>query len=104
MLLPLFAKLPYLKKTEKLNNQNINIDFNLIRKMPINLNIDSVRWYFHLTGIHANLNEPYIFAEPHKYIKNKIVIMIRPIKKSLALTINFLKIINHQFQRFRRGI
>ena len=91
MLLPLFAKLPYLKKTEKLNNQDIDIDFNLIRKMPINLNIDSVRWYFHLTGVHANLNEPYIFAEPHKYIKNKIVIMRNTRRKNYITNYKFLK-------------
>ena len=91
MLMPLFAKLPYLEKTEKLNNQKIDIDFNLIRKMPINLNIDSVRWYFHLTGTHGNLNEPYIYAEPHKFIKNKVVIMRNTRRKNYITNYKFLK-------------
>ena len=32
MLMPLFANLPYIEKTEKLKNHVIDIDFNLIRK------------------------------------------------------------------------
>ena len=91
MLMPLFANLPYIHKTEKLNNQKIDIDFNLIRKMPINLNIDSVRWYFHLTGVHGNLNEPYIHAKPHKSIQNKIVIMRNTRRKNYIVNYKFLK-------------
>ena len=91
MLMPLFANLPYIKKTEKLKNQEIDIDFNLIREMPINFNIDSVRWYFHITGAHANLNEPYIYADPHKDIKNKIVIMRNTRRKSFIINYKFLK-------------
>jgi hypothetical protein len=91
MLMPLFAKLPYIQKTEKLKNEEIDIDFNLIRKMPINFNIDSVRWYFHITGVHANLNEPYIFVDPHKDIKNKIVIMRNTRRKNYIINYKFLK-------------
>jgi len=91
MLMPLFAKLPYIQKTQKLKNEEIDIDFNLIRKMPINFNIDSVRWYFHITGVHANLNEPYIFADPHKNIKNKIVIMRNTRRKNYIINYKFLK-------------
>ena len=91
MLMPLFANLPYIQKTEKLKNQEIDIDFNLIREMPINFNIDSVRWYFHITGTHANLNEPYIYADPHKDIKNKIVIMRNTRRKNYIINYKFLK-------------
>ena len=91
MLMPLFANLPYIKKTEKLKNQEIDIDFNLIREMPINFNIDSVRWYFHITEAHANLNESYIYADPHKDIKNKIVIMRNTRRKSYIINYKFLK-------------
>ena len=91
MLMPLFNKLPYLQKTEKLTNQKIDIDFNLIRRMPINLNIDSVRWYFHIVGVHGDLNTPYIFADPHKYIKNKVVIMRNTRRKNYITNYKFLK-------------
>jgi hypothetical protein len=91
MLMPLFANLPYIQKTEKLKNQEIDIDFNLIREMPINFNIDSVRWYFHITGTHANLNEPYIYADPHKDVKNKVVIMRNTRRKNYIINYKFLK-------------
>ena len=91
MLMPLFANLPYIRKTEKLKNQKIDIDFSIIRKMPINFNIDSVRWYFHVTGAHANLNEPYIFVDPHKNIKNKVVIMRNTRRKNYIVNYKFLK-------------
>ena len=91
MLLPLFANLPYIQKTEKLINQKIDIDFHIIKRMPINFNIDSVRWYSHITGAHANLNEPYIFAEPHKDIKNKVVIMRNTRRKNYITNYKFLK-------------
>ena len=32
MLMPLFANLPYIQKTEKLKNQKIDIDFNIIKE------------------------------------------------------------------------
>mgnify|MGYP001258991263 CR=1 FL=1 len=91
MLIPLFNNLPYIQKTEKLKNEKIDIDFGIIRKMPINFNIDSVRWYFHITGTHANLNEPYIFAKPHKTIKNKVVIMRNTRRKNYLTNYKFLR-------------
>ena len=91
MLIPLLANLPYIQKIKKLKNEKIDIDFNIIKKMPINFNIDSVRWYFHVTGVHGNLNEPYIYAEPHKTIKNKVVIMRNTRRKNYITNYKFLK-------------
>ena len=45
----------------RFNNNEIDIDLNFFREMPINFNIDSIRWYFHLTGKHPNLSERYFF-------------------------------------------
>ena len=91
MLFPLLSKITYIQNFDKLTNQKVDIDFNLIRKMPINFNIDSVRWYSHLTGVHANLIEPYIFADAHKYIKNKVVIMRNTRRKNYLINYKFLK-------------
>ena len=45
--------------------QNIDIDLNLIRELPINFYIDSVRWYFQLTGVHGELDQPYLLNVLH---------------------------------------
>ena len=56
--------------------------FNVKHKTRINFNLDSVRWYFHLTGVHFNLNDPYLDTDDHKNIKNKIVIIRSARRKS----------------------
>ncbi len=91
MLLPLFMNQPYIHKVDKYTNQEIDIDLNLIREMPINFNIDSVRWYSQLTGIHTDLSVPYIFAEPHNVIKNKVTIMRNVRRKNYFTNYQFLK-------------
>ncbi len=91
MLLPLFMNQPYIHKVDKYRNQEIDIDLNLIREMPIDFNIDSVRWYSQLTGIHTDLSVPYIFAEPHDVIKNKVTIMRNVRRKNYFTNYKFLK-------------
>ena len=91
MLLPLFMNQPYIHKVDKYRNQEIDIDLNLIREMPIDFGIDSVRWYSQLTGIHTDLSVPYIFAEPHDVIKNKVTIMRNVRRKNYFTNYKFLK-------------
>ena len=91
MLSPLFMNQPYIHKVDKYTNQEIDIDLNLIREMPIDFNIDSVRWYSQLTGIHTDLSVPYIFAEPHDVIKNKVTIMRNVRRKNYFINCQFLK-------------
>ena len=91
MLSPLFMNQPYIHKVDKYTNQEIDIDLNLIREMPIDFNIDSVRWYSQLTGIHTDLSVPYIFAEPHDVIKNKVTIMRNVRRKNYFTNYKFLK-------------
>ena len=90
MLLPLFMNQPYIHKVDKYTNQEIDIDLNLIREMPIDFNIDSVRWYSQLTGIHTDLSVPYIFAEPHDVIKNKVTIIRNVRRKNYFINYKFL--------------
>jgi len=74
MLLPLLQSQKCFNKIEKYNNQAIDINFDIIRDLPINIHFDNVKYYFHVTGIQPDLNEPYLHVEPHKTIKEKIVI------------------------------
>ena len=91
MLLPLFMKQSYIHKVDKYTNQEIDIDLNLIREMPINHDLDSVRWYFQLTGVHSDLSVPYLFVVPHKVIKNKVVIIRNARRKNSFTNYKFLK-------------
>ena len=74
-ILPLLKKQTYLKKVEIYENQEIDIDLNFFREMSINFNIDSVRWYFHLTGCFPDLSKNYLEVQPHANYNNYIVIM-----------------------------
>ena len=91
MLLPLLKGQPYIDKVDKYTNQEIDIDFDLFRKIPINFNLDSVRWYFQITGIHADLSSPYLFVEPNKIFENKVVIIRSIRRKNYFINYKFLK-------------
>ena len=60
MLLPLLKKQSYLNSVEKFKNQEIDVNLDLFRDLPINFNLDSVRWYFHLTGFNYNLLDNFM--------------------------------------------
>ena len=62
----------------------------MFREWPINFNIDSVRWYFHLTGMHADLTNPYIDVDSHKNIENRIVIMRSMRRQNNMISYDFL--------------
>ena len=74
MLIPLLKYQKYLNKVDKYNNEEIDINLNIFREMPINLNFNSPRWFFHIVGVQPDLNQPYLEAEKHKDLSNKIII------------------------------
>lgn len=90
MILPLLERQSYLNSVDEYNNQKIDINLNFFRELPINFNLDSVRWYFHLTGIHPELNKPYIEADDSKSSKNKIVILRSSRRKNALISYKFL--------------
>jgi len=75
MIMPLLKKQNFIKNASVYNNDNIDIDLNLFKELAMNFNIDSVRWYFQVIGFQTDLSLPYLQAEPHETIKNKVVIM-----------------------------
>jgi len=91
MLLPLFANQIYMHKVDKYTNQEIDIDLNLVREMPINFSGDLIRWYSQLTGVHTDLSIPYLFVKPHTFIKNKVIIMRNTRRKNYFISYKFLK-------------
>jgi len=91
MLLPLLNKQPYIHLADKYQNQKIDVDFNLFRKLPINFNLDSVRWYFHISGVHADLSNPYLFVEQNNSFKEKVIIIRSLRRKNYLINYNFLK-------------
>ena len=74
-LLPLLQSQKFLSKTEIFKGQEIDIDLNFFRELPINFNIDSIRWYFHLTGKSPELSESYLQVPNHNKFQNYIVVM-----------------------------
>jgi|TARA_B110000438_G_scaffold297702_1_gene344533 hypothetical protein len=74
LFLPLMKEQKFIHRVEKYNDQKIDINFDIFRELPININFNSPRWYFHIAGIQVDLADPYLFVDPHEKIKNKIVI------------------------------
>ena len=89
-LIPLLKKQEYIHNIEIYNNQEIDVNLNLFRELPINFNIDSIRWYFHLAGVHADLSNPYIAVELHRNIRNRIVILRSLRRQNNMISYEFL--------------
>lgn len=75
LLLPLLKKQNYLRSIKIYAGENIDIDFDMIREMPINLLFDNARYAFVTSGIQVNLNNQFIDVDEHPIIKNRIVIL-----------------------------
>lgn len=93
---PLIRVQPYISKLDVFNNQSIDVNLDLFRKLPINFNIDSVRWYSHLTGINPELNKPYILnVKRHSKFKNNIVFMRSLRRQNKNIKFNFFNKYNN---------
>jgi len=90
-LLPLLEKQDYIKEVKIYKNENIDVDLNLFRDFPISLNLDSVRWYFHITGIHGDTNNKYLHNIEEHHLKKKIVIIRSISRKNYLINYSFLK-------------
>ena len=89
-LLPLLRNQNYLKDVDIYSEQKIDIDLNFFRELPLNFNIDSVRWYSHLTGCHPDLSGSYLDVKPHENFKNFIVIMRSLRRQNKHINYSFL--------------
>jgi len=90
MLLPLLKSQKYINNIEQYNNQNIDINFDIIRDLPCSINFDNSRWFFHIAGVQTDLTQPYLLADSHKLLKNKIVIIRTFRYRNYFINYNFL--------------
>lgn len=74
MLYPLVSNQNYINKFQLYKNEKIDINFDLIRELPINLLFDNTRYATLLTGIHPDLSSEFLDAEFHRSIKDYVVI------------------------------
>ena len=74
LLLPLLEKQSFLNLAKKHENEKIDVNLDLFRELPINYIFNSPRWYFQITGEQVDLSLPYMDAEKHPEVKDKIII------------------------------
>ena len=75
MLLPLLKKQNYINLVDIFTNQNIDVNFDLIRDLPIRLAFDSMKYGTHIAGIQPDLTQTFLNLEEHSKLKNKIIIL-----------------------------
>ena len=77
---------------EVYENQLIDVDLDFFRELPLNFNLDSVRWYSHLTGVNPDLSKPYLLGiKENKKYKKSIVFMRSLRRQNNNIEFNFLK-------------
>ena len=90
-LIPLLEKQSFISKFKKYENEKIDVNLDLFREIPISFTFNSPRWFFAIAGEHFDLNEPSLFVDEHKVIKNKIVILRSFRFRNIYINYNFLK-------------
>tara|TARA_B100000575_G_C23076614_1_gene620151 strand:- start:462 stop:1382 length:921 start_codon:yes stop_codon:yes gene_type:complete len=91
MLEPLFKSQKYINEVNIYKNQSIDVNFDLIRDLPINLLFDNLRYGFQIAGVQPDITETYLDVEPHKNITNKIVILRSLRYKNQFISYNFIE-------------
>ncbi len=91
MLYPLLQTQKYINKIDIHSDQLIDINFDLIRQLPINLLFDNLRYGFQITGVQPDTNQVYLDVEPHKEIINKVVILRSPRYQNQFINYKFLE-------------
>lgn len=89
-LMPLLKKQVYIENVEIYNNQAVDIDLNYFRELPINFNMDSVRWYSHLMGIYPDLSKSWIDVDDNQEFKDYIVVMRSLRRQNKSIDYSFL--------------
>ena len=88
---PLLQNVNFLNSFSVYNNEKIDIDLDLFRKFPFNLNFISVRWYSHLTSIFPDFSKISLNIKPHETIVNKVVIIRSFRARNVFINYSFLK-------------
>ena len=91
LLLPLLKRQKYLKIVDIYKDERIDIDLDLFRDIPININFHSVRWYAHLVGINLDMSKQFLDVDENSSMKDKIVIMRSPRYRNPFINYDILK-------------
>ena len=75
MLYPLLKKQSYLSVVDIYTNQDIDINFDLIKKLPIRLLFDSMKYGSHVSGVQPDLTKTFLNVNDHHKLTNKIIIL-----------------------------
>jgi hypothetical protein len=75
MLYPLLKKQRYINSVDIFTNQSIDINFDLIRELPIGLSFDSMKYGFHIAGIQPDLTQTFLNIDSNHKLKDKIIIL-----------------------------
>tara|TARA_B100000579_G_C22798532_1_gene838456 strand:+ start:153 stop:1067 length:915 start_codon:yes stop_codon:yes gene_type:complete len=91
-ILPLLKSQSFLNEVNYYKNEKIDINLNFFREIYTKMNMASTRWYFHISGVHTDLSNPYLDVDPHKNIGNNKVVLIRSSRrKNILVNYSFLK-------------
>lgn len=97
MLKPLLDFQKFIKKTEKYSGQDIDINFDVFRTLPINILFDNLRYASQLTGVQPDFEEKYIDAPTHEKLKDKVIIQRTFRYRNQFINYNFLKDFNNLY-------
>ena len=75
MLYPLLEKQNYIDLIDIYSNQEIDINFDLIRELPVSLAFDSMKYGSLVSGIQPDLTETFLNVDDHHKLRNKIIIL-----------------------------
>ena len=89
-LLHLLKCQPFLNKVEKYKDQNIDINLDFFRSLPINFNDDFIRYFSLLTGVYPDLSLPSLFVKENKQFENKVIIIRSTRRKNIFINYKFL--------------
>ena len=73
-LTPLLENQKYINKVEKFIDQEIDVNLDLFRDLPINLTFDNIRYASIVTGVQPDYNSPFLEVDDHSTLKNKVII------------------------------
>ncbi len=90
LFLPLLKCQNFLNSANIYNNENIDVDLDLFRQIPINIRFHSTRWYSHITGIPIDMEKSFLEVKSHDSVKNKIVIVRSPRYRNDFINYKFL--------------
>jgi len=90
LFLPLLKFQNFIHEVNIYNDEEIDVNLDLFRDIPINHSFYSSRWFAHICGININIEETFLLAKPHQTIKDKIIIGRSPRYRNAFLNYKFL--------------